>query len=460
MLADTDETIVAIASSHDVGGPRGIVRISGLGTVELIQRFFQPSGDRKLKEVRAATRIEGSIRMANWGPVPCDLMLWPSRRSYTQQPTAELHTMGALPLLNRLVNLACEHGARLARPGEFTLRSFLSGRLDLAQAEAVLGVIDATNDREMHVALTQLAGGLSKPLTQLRDVILNLVADLEAGLDFVDEDIEFISQDRVLAELASGSDIIDATLKKIQTRSIGGQLPRVVLRGEPNVGKSSIWNALVDDGNAIVNATAGTTRDYLVGNVQTAEGHFQLVDTAGMESADDGLRGSMRLRSDQQAEQADLVLLCIDATRPRTPWEEDVLSTKDDATIVVMTKCDLANVRPSDAVAVSADRCVHHQDEVSLKQLASLCGKRLLAAQRGGTQESSVVTNTATRCRESLRLAKECVDRAQGLVRLSAGDELVVSELRTALDELGQVVGVVYNDDVLDRIFSRFCIGK
>lgn len=454
-LASSDETIVAIASSHDAAGHRGIVRISGPHTVESVQQFFRPEVPLDWQTLRTATRIPGSVRLSEkLGEVPCDLLLWPTSRSYTQQPTAELHTYGSLPILNSLLQLACEHGARLAQPGEFTLRSFLSGRIDLAQAEAVLGVIDAVNDREIQVALSQLAGGLSQPLADLRNTLLNLVADLEAGLDFVDEDIEFISRQRVLEELTSATETIGRTLRQIGSRDSGGPLPRVVLRGEPNAGKSSIWNALVNDGSAIVDASAGTTRDYLVGTVETEQGRFALVDTAGVESAKNDLQETMLHLGQSQAETANLILLCIDSSRQCTPWEVEQLNNRDDRTLVVQTKSDIGTQDPK--VSFRPDALVHHHDAPSIAQLAKLCSQRLSTM----SIESSVVANTASRCRETLRLAGESTALARELVETASGDELVVSELRTALDHLGQVVGAIYNDDILDRVFSRFCIGK
>jgi len=356
-------------------------------------------------------------------------------------------------VLNKLVELACKHGARLAQPGEFTLRSFLSGRVDLAQAEAVLGVIDAASDREMNVALSQLAGGLSQPLTRLRDTLLNLVADLEAGLDFVEEDIEFVSHDAVIGELNAAQTTVETTLQQMQSRDSGDQLPRVVLRGEPNAGKSSLWNAMIGTNSAIVDATAGTTRDYLVGIVECEDGKFSLIDTAGVEAASSALAKSMLDQGDSQAAAANLVVLCVDASRELTPWEKQQLASPTDETLVVLTKADLLEGNRSD---VTAHVVVHHQDELAIRNLAKACLSRLQSL----ANESNVVSNTATRCRESLRLVGESVSRATELTSLRIGDELVASELRVALDHLGQIVGAIYTDDVLDRVFSRFCIGK
>lgn len=452
---DIEDTIVATATSHDNGGLRGIVRISGWQTATVIDGLFEGHTAADLKKVVFAERISGSIAVREpIGRVPCELYWWPTKRSYTRQPTAELHTFGAIPLLDAIVETCCQSGARLARPGEFTLRAFLAGRIDLAQAEAVLGVIDAVDDRELNVALSQLSGGLSQPLDAIRNGLLNLCADLEAGLDFVDEDIDFISQEEVERELQTTARMLDQTLERMHSRDHTGQLPRVVLRGEPNTGKSSIWNRICRDANAIVTNQAGTTRDFLVGEVTADESKFSLIDTAGLEHGVEPLSRALRKTSDDQAESAELILLCIDSSRPLTRWERLELSRSVSHRLVVFTKCDL--LQDTTLVDVVPDLRTSEKDADSMQTLVRRCAQELEVL----GSESTVVASTAVRCRESLRQAREAVERAVQLSASKLGDELVVAEVRTALDYLGQIVGEIYADDILDRIFSRFCIGK
>ena len=449
---DVEETIAAIASPHDAPGLRGIVRISGSGTLAVVRSIFTPT-EKKAFDARKPTRISGRLMVRPpIGEISADLMLWPTKRSYTQQPTAELHLLGALPLLNAVLETTCQHGARLARPGEFTLRAFLAGRLDLAQAEAVLGVIDAVDQRELDVALAQLAGGLSEPLHKLRDTLLNLCADVEAGLDFVDEDIEFVTADTVLTTLQNALQTIEATQQKMQTRGLAGQLPRVVLRGEPNVGKSSIWNQLCKNASAIVTNQAGTTRDYLVGKVEDESTNFLLVDTAGIEH-DPTSTFPLRRVSDEQQKTAQLVLLCLDTSRELTEWEQSTLEDLPDHYVVIGTKCDIA---ASTRYSELAEVLVSDRQPETLIRLRGECARRLSAM----APEAATVSSTAARCGESLREAAEALQRGLSICQHRVGDELVAMEIRAALDHLGQVLGAVYTDDILDRVFSRFCIGK
>ena len=450
-----DETIVAVASNHD-GGVRGIVRVSGPSTVSTVAPLFEPhDSSHQLESLNAARRVAGTLAVREpFGEVECDVYLWPNDRSYTRQPTAELHTFGSPPILNAVVETLCQHGARLARPGEFTLRAFLAGRIDLAQAEAVLGVIDAANDRELNIALTQLAGGLSQPLDAVRDTLLNVCADLEAGLDFVDEDIEFISAEQLVGALMESRSMVMDAVEQMQQRGGERQLPRVVLRGEPNTGKSSLWNAMLGADEAIVTNVAGTTRDYLVGRVDLDERSFSIVDTAGVEREDDDLRRAMSGMSGSQAEVAELLLLCIDSSRPLSAWEQAELAKSVANRLVVVTKCDLP--RAASLQTNIADVEVSTNDRKSIVELIQRCGDELETL----GLEANVVASTVVRCRDALRRVLESVERAIALADSATGDELVAAELRVALDELGQIVGVIYTDDILDRVFSRFCIGK
>ncbi len=462
---EVEETIVAIASSHDGGGLRGIVRVSGPQTLDTVASVFESeAGAPSLRETTSSRRIPGCLMMDTpFGDVPVDLFVWPDERSYTRQPTIEVHTFGSPPILNAVVETLCQHGARVARPGEFTLRAFLAGRIDLAQAEAVLGVIDAIDQRELNVALEQLAGGLSQPLDELRNTLLNLCADLEAGLDFVEDDIEFITQEQIATELTSALRIIETAEAQMQNREQATQLPRVVLRGEANVGKSSLWNALCDDDvEAIVTNEAGTTRDYLTGVVKRFGQHFRLIDTAGIEHGAESLDKLLRQTSDRQADAASLILLCIDASRELTTWEKHEIArlrseetSEGRAHLVVFTKSDLLR-ETSPPLDVRPDLVTSCHDQDSIQRLAQCCGETLNRL----ASESSVVASTAARCRESLRLARQSVESAIALTTASQGDELIAVEVRSVLEHLGQIVGVIYTDDILDRVFSRFCIGK
>jgi tRNA modification GTPase len=448
-----DDTIAAIATAAG-GAARGIVRISGTDALAIATRVFTAHAAAALENLSYARIVSGTVALPDRSAsqsLSCTLYLWPTARSYTRQPVAELHTIGSPPLLAALLRAVCFAGARLAEPGEFTLRAFLAGRLDLTQAEAVLGVIDATDRRQLDVALTQLAGGLSGPLASLRDELLNLLADLEAGLDFTEEDLQFISSTDLRTRLTAAAENVGQLMDQMRVRTRAEFEPRVALVGWPNVGKSSLFNALLGRPAALVSDSPGTTRDYLTAPLPLGELTCRLTDTAGREFFDkenDRLSDAAQRMTVEQFEQADLRLLCLDATRAPNAWEQSQLAAGQ-RQLVVLMKCDAAgaHVAPLPFLATSA------ATGAGLDTLKAAVGEHL-------TTTDSAVAATAIRCHESLRLAAECLARASEIAATAGGEELIAAETRAALTELGKVVGTIYTDDLLARIFSRFCIGK
>ncbi len=427
-----DDTIAAIASAPG-GAARGIVRVSGPAVTEIVARCFQPD-DRSI-EVRTlveATAIGGrSAFPIPHSPFPIGLFLWPTSRSYTRQPLAEFHTIGSPPLLNWLLECVCAAGARLAQPGEFTLRAFLAGRIDLTQAEAVLGVVDAADRRQLNTALAQLAGGLSHPLRALRDDLLDLLADLEAGLDFAEEDIRFVSSDELDRRLSAAGTQLKQLASRLATRGETSEAPRVTLAGAPNVGKSSLFNALVRRSAALVSPQPGTTRDYLVARIDVGGLAIELVDTAGRDPdpQQNSIGEAAQSAAAAQHDRAELRLLCLDITRPLNDWEQSQMGCK--STIVTLTKCDLPAKGPTltrPAIATSS------RTGAGLEELRTAIGRALVL----GAAPSGVVAGTAVRINNSVRLTEAALVRSRQLAADAAGEELVVAELRVALIGVGK----------------------
>ena len=469
-MLSLDDTIAAVASAPG-GAARGIVRLSGPNAIGVVKRCFQagdPSID--LLNLRGATTVVGHIDryQAIHGPMwdqfklPADLFVWPTHRSYTRQPMAEIHTVGSPPLLEAVLQSLCNAGARLAQPGEFTLRAFLAGRIDLIEAEAVLGVIDAADRRQLEAALDQLAGGLSRPLQNLRNALLDLLADLEAGLDFVEDDIRFVQPAELQHRLAAATTLLQQTAQQLLERAVTNGIPRVVLMGLPNAGKSSLFNSLLGDAAALVSPQPGTTRDYLTATIDADGLKVELIDTAGTATAVESVDTAAQELSIGQQNQADIRLLCIDASRSNDVRQspESIGSQSIGTTIVVLTKCDLTPGIETGYLV--SDKFISittsSRTKFGLDTLRATIRKAL--TKPSATAEVAGMAGTSARIRESLILAIEHLAAAKSLAANSFGEELVAVELRAALAELGKILGVVYTDDLLDRIFSRFCIGK
>ncbi len=460
MNFDLQRTIVAL-SSGALPGRRAIVRLSGGNTAAILTKLFVGEHDAELLQ-SLVPRSRPVICSLAWPQrtVSARAYFWPDARSFTGEPCAELHVVGSLPVVESLLAKLCELGAAFAERGEFTLRSFLAGKLDLTQAEAVLGVIEANGEAELQTALSQLAGNLSRPVRALRDHLLELIAHLEAGLDFVEEDIEFISTAELTGQLQLVSDQIKILLQQIDSRDARSSTAQIVIAGLPNAGKSSLFNALVDDERAIVSEQAGTTRDVISQRVTIDGLAVELADTAGLEELQDpSPRAWAQVALHQRLRQADMVILCIDSSVP-------LASTTVQSQIAWLQKLNLAVI----VVGTKADRVANASNLKDLKLVVSAhtgmglaeLEQRVASELRGHQRafQSEAMRHTAVRCQRSLTQALATLLRAIELCDLGAGEELVANELRVALDELSSIIGEVHADDILGEIFSRFCIGK
>jgi len=462
MELSLDGSIAALASASG-SAARGIVRLSGDSVRQILSGWFQPFDECVWQRSRTATVHRGVLTQATAKvSIPVQVHFWPNHRSYTGQPVAELHLPGAPPLLELVLAEAHRRGARPARPGEFTLRAFLAGKLDLLQAEAVLGVIDAHDHTELSVALVQLAGGLSGRLAGLRSDLLELLADLEAGLDFIEEDIEFVSRNDVIHRIDSARSLVEDLLKQACDRMQSRPRLKVVLAGLPNAGKSTLFNHLAQNNSAIVSTTEGTTRDFLSAPIDWHGLGFDLVDTAGWEADATGIALAAQMQRTDQLKDADVIVWCSSAALNPLQRELDqnlFLQIQSSAFSVVRLTTQTDRIHgvpttptsfPGSAISVVTG---HGVDDFS-----ECLRNRLISSDGRGRQWLGM---TAARCRESLESVANALVQAGDVANsLSTGDELLVVDVREALDHLGRILGTVYTEDILDRVFNKFCIGK
>jgi len=444
MLPDPQDTIVALSSAPGPGG-RAVIRISGPTTFHVATRLFESALSFSF---HLRSMVEGHFRLPSiHSPLPATLFIWPKPRTYTGQDLVEIHTISSSPLVDLLITELLKAGTRAAQTGEFTMRAFLAGKLDLTRAEAVLAVIEAGSRDELKEALTQLAGGVSRPLESLRDDLLNLLADVEAGLDFADEHIQFVDQRTLLERLRKGLALITLLGKQLEGRALTSRPFRVVFAGRPNAGKSSLFNALAGRAAALVSPEEGTTRDYLIHHLDLNGLKVDLVDTAGRRKTNGVIEHQAQSLREEQTRSADLVLLCVEAGTPLDEADNLSLNQQVPPVVGVATKCDLAPAH------------VGFLPTSSLTN-AGVDRVRSLLADKARSHSRPALAPSLSRCRHHVDACLANLRRAHEMALFEEPPELLALELRGALDELGAMVGAVYTDDLLDRIFSRFCIGK
>ena len=486
----SDSAIVAQASAP---GParRGMIRLSGKNVLNAVRTVFLPKEqsfcfqqDSSSDDVATNVVLEDSSTtaiidgwLAPWGAnepetiVPCALFYWPQGRGFTGEQSLELHLTGSPAILDAAVRTICEtKSARLATRGEFTLRAFLSGRIDLTQAEAILGAIDASSDSELQNALVQLSGSLSREFAILREKLLDVLCDLEAGFDFVDEDIEFVTKNEIRTRLEETKELVEKTLKRAITQLGADRIPIAALLGPPNAGKSSLFNKMIEyfgggaSGKAIVSDLAGTTRDYLEKEVNVDGVRFILVDSAGIENErtlEEIAKPSPRVLAQQGLKRlfsnAAIVIRCVDSTLndDLTKQSIDDLVPSDTPIIDVATKQDLFDNRETLTLGILPTSSV---TGFGIEEL----GKKIAETLRDDSENGEMTPSTAIRCQEALREANESLQNALNVLddEFLSDDFILASEIRVALDRIGIVTGQVHTEDLLDRIFSRFCIGK
>ncbi len=446
----TDDTIVAIATPSGRGGI-GVVRLSGPDALRIAARLVELGRPLQPRYATFA-RTRGDQVVATAFPAP---------HSYTGQDVAEISAHGSPVVLKQIVEDAIGAGARLAEPGEFTLRAFLNGRLDLVQAEAVADLIDAVTPLQARAAFDQLEGTLTTRIAEIDADLFDLTARLEASLDFPDEGYHFIDAGGTAAALGA----IESKLATLLCDARRGRLiregARVVISGKPNVGKSSLFNALVGAGRAIVTPIAGTTRDLVTETADVDGLRLELIDTAGVRETHDEVEREGVSRARRAWEAADLTLVVLDASQPLDAADASLVEETDHLRrIVVANKFDLPPVWSSARFTPSAAD-VSSKTGAGLDRLRQEIRAALDSGNPATVRDSAAVTNVRhaallERARTALRGALESVQAPGG----PAAEEFVLTDLHDARMALEEVTGKRTSDDLLRHIFSRFCIGK
>ena len=452
-----EDTIAAISTPIGEGGI-AIIRISGPQAFELADRIFRsPRG-------RPSEFPSHTIHFGTAGPngeVVDQVMLTVMRapRTYTKEDTVEVNCHGGILTARKLLSLCLQSGARLAEPGEFTKRAFLNGRIDLTQAEAVMDLIRARTERAHAVAVHELEGHLSAKVNAVREQLLIMLAHLEAHIDFPEEDISPNTRQSLLRDLEAALVFLQSLLATAREGKILRDGITVVIVGRPNVGKSSILNALLGEDRSIVTPVPGTTRDTVEELTNIKGALFRLVDTAGIRRARGQIEAIGVRRTQSALQHGEIVLHILDASRPFSVTDHEIaLQCRMKQVLVVLNKIDLpkrlrlpGELSTLGSVALST---------ITGQGFEDLCGRLLEMAFTGVAGNTHTAVAISERHREALSRAYTSLTCCKHILTRDEPIEIVSQQMRMALDAIGEVTGKTTTDDILERIFSTFCIGK
>jgi tRNA modification GTPase len=457
-----EHTIAAIATPIGQGG-LAVVRLSGPQAMLVADRSFVPAGARSLTPSQAPSHTIHFGRIVRSGRTVDEVLVAVMRapRTFTREDTVEISCHGGVLPVKLVLDTLLENGARLAEPGEFTRRAFLNGRIDLAQAEAVADLIHSRTELALQAANEQLAGKLSQRINQLRDEMVKTLAHVEAHIDFPEEDISPDTRGQLVARLERGVAFVEELLRTANEGQILRRGIRAAIVGRPNAGKSSLLNQLLGHDRAIVSPIAGTTRDTIEETANIRGIPVIFIDTAGLRESQDAIEVEGIRRSRESLARAEFILHLLDASEPLTPADERYFAEfGDKQRILVLNKLDLprqlvlATSLTTQARAVVEVSCATGQGLEALKDAI----KALAWTGDLDGEMHQVMINS--RHQEALGRARVATQRTIGVLRAEETLELAAAELRIAVNAVGEIVGKTTTEDLLDSIFSQFCLGK
>ncbi len=452
MTLTDEDTITAIATPHGVGAI-SVIRVSGPKSLYVADKIFK--GKKKISESQSHTIHYGKIYSENSGVIDDVLIsVFKKPNSYTGEDSVEISAHGSPLIAQKIIEILLENEVRLAEPGEFTKRAFLNNKMDLAQAEAVADIINSRTEASLKGARNQLDGLLSAKINFLREELVNVSSLIELELDFAEEDIEFVSTDEIKRKINGIIEEIEKLLKSYSFGKVIRDGVNVAIVGKPNVGKSSLMNYILKESRAIVSQIPGTTRDVIREEASIDGVLFRLYDTAGIRTASDEIEKEGVIRSREAVKNADVVIFVNDAT---SGFDIDIYNEileiqPGEKIIKVINKTDL-----KEPEGMSGDVYISAKTGKGMDELLKILKEKALGSETY-TEKSAVVSNlrhfnALKKAKESLLIALDSVDKKMS-------GEFISVDLRNAENHLGEIIGKVTTDDILNNIFSNFCIGK
>lgn len=458
-----NDTIAAISTPYGTAGI-GKIRVSGSGAIDLVAGIFKGVKDKDLREQKGYTAHYGHIIEPDTGKMADEVVciVFREPHSFTGENMVEIDCHGGLLPLRRVLEIVLKKGARLAEPGEFSKRAFLNGRIDLAQAEGIMEVINARTNKGLDLALGHLEGRLSRKIAEIKDRVIGLYAHLEAAINYAEDEIEEFDS----AGLEESLKELKGELERLLATSEQGRIYReglkTVIVGKPNVGKSSLMNALLEEQRAIVTDIPGTTRDIIEEYINIEGIPLRIIDTAGIRETEDLVERIGVEKTEQYLQEADLVLMMLDVDQGLR--EEDLRIyelVKEKPLIVLLNKIDLAPDRDYQELEESFPGHpllrISIQEEEGLEELKKTIVEEVLGEEISTDDEILI---TRTRHKNALVRAVQAVGRIIAAHQEGLPYDLYSIDLRDCLDALGEISGETLTEDIIDRIFQDFCLGK
>lgn len=446
-----DDTIVAVSTALG-DGAISIIRMSGKDSLNIINRVFK---EKDLLTVPSHTIHYGHIVYDNEVIDEVLITVMRAPKSYTTEDVVEINTHGSIVVVNKIMEVLLILGCRLAQPGEFTKRAFLNGRIDLTQAEGVMDLINSETELSRKLAINEISGNVSKKIVDLRKRIIDLIANVEVNIDYPEyEDIEVVTLSKIKGEIKVIKDELLSILKLSEDGKILKDGIKTVILGKPNVGKSSLLNALLEEEKAIVTSVKGTTRDIVEGSIIIGGIKLNLIDTAGIRKSSDeveriGIEKSLRLINE-----AELVLLVLDGSEELTDEDKFLLNeTSDKKRIVIVNKADLERKNKYDGEVICLSTKTGEGTDALKEKIKALFNV-------GSFMNKDLTFFTNARQISLLKLALEAIKEVELGVNAGMEIDMIEMDLKQACERLGDVVGANYSEDLLDNLFSQFCLGK
>ena len=459
-MSETD-TIVALATKAG-NSAINIVKLSGDKSIEIADRIFVAESRKKIREINSYNIIYGKVYDEKNEIIDEAIVtVMKAPKSYTREDVVEINCHGGIAAVNKIIDIIIKNGARFAEPGEFTKRAFLNGRIDLSQAEAVIDIINAKNITSLKIAANNLNGNSGKTIRKIRQRIIDIISELEAKIDFIEEDLETMPSEKILSEVKKIRENIKELIDNEKKSEIIKDGIKVAIAGKPNVGKSSLLNIMTGKEKSIVTHIPGTTRDVIEETINLDGIPVIFKDTAGIRNSKNIIEKIGVKKSREEIENADIVIVVLDNSKKISDEDRELLKiTSETNRIILLNKIDLKSKAESEELNINKNEeiiRISAKEKIGIEKLINKI-KNMAIGENEFLYEEKVIVNK--RHRMLLENSLEDIENAIGTIKMKYSEEFIITDLKSANRKIAEITGENTEEEILNKIFSKFCIGK